>query len=105
MKKANKLDKENPFLDLNIKVIGSDGHASVYNKHDDFGSPIVNFPCLSDDVLRLPSYGVYISQLGRFARCCTCVLNFHSKIIKYFKTTYTGLQISQASKASGMESF
>ena len=28
---------------------------------------------------RLPSYGVYISQLVRFARCCTRVLDYHSK--------------------------
>ena len=41
--------------------------------------PIVNFPWLSGDVPRLPSYGIYISQLVRFARCCTSVLDFHSK--------------------------
>ena len=40
---------------------------------------IVNFPLLSGDVPRLPSYGIYISQLVRFARCCTSVLDFHSK--------------------------
>ena len=40
---------------------------------------IVNFPWLSGDVPRLPSYGIYISQLVRFARCCTSVLDFHSK--------------------------
>ena len=33
----------------------------------------------SGDVPRLPSYGIFISQLVRFARCCTSVLNFHSK--------------------------
>ena len=26
-----------------------------------------------------PSYGIYILQLVRFARCCTSVLDFHSK--------------------------
>ena len=31
------------------------------------------------DVPRLQSYGVYIFQLVRFARCCTSVLHFHSK--------------------------
>ena len=30
-------DKETSFLDLNIKVIGSDIHTSVYDKRDDFG--------------------------------------------------------------------
>ena len=37
-------------------------HTSVYDKRDDFGFPIVNFPWLSGDVPRLPSYGIYISQ-------------------------------------------
>ena len=79
MNKANTSDKETSFLDLNIKVIGSDIHTSVYDKRDDFGFPIVNFPWLSGDVPRLPSYGIYISQLVRFARCCTSVLDFHFK--------------------------
>ena len=46
---------------------------------DDFGFPIVNFPWLIGDVPKLPSYGVYISQLVRFARCCTSVSDFNSK--------------------------
>ena len=66
MNKANTSDKETSFLDLNIKVIGSDIHTSVYDKRDDFGFPIVNFPWLSGDIPRLPSYGIYISQLVRF---------------------------------------
>ena len=52
------------FLDLNIKVIGNDIHTSVNDKRDDFGFPIVNFPWLSGDVSRLPSYGTYISQVS-----------------------------------------
>ena len=63
LNKANTSDKETSFLDLNIKVIGYDIHTSVYNKRDDFGFPIVNFPWLSGDVPRLPSYGIYISHL------------------------------------------
>ena len=79
LNKANTSDKETSFLDLNIKVIGSHIHTSVYDKRDDFGFPLVNFPWLSGDVPRLQSYGIYISQLVRFTRCCTSVLDFHSK--------------------------
>ena len=62
-------DKEISFLDLDIKVVGSDVHTSVYDKRNDFGFPIVNFPWFSGDVPRPPSYHVvYISQLVRFAR-------------------------------------
>ena len=64
---------------MNIKVTGNNIHTSVYDKRDDFGFPIVNFPWLSGDVPRLPSYGIYISQLVRFARCCTSVFLFYYK--------------------------
>ena len=99
LNKAITSDKETSFLDLNIKVVGSDVHISVYDKRDDFGFPIVNFPWFSGDVPRLPSYVVYISQLVRFARCCTSVLDYpFQKSSNFFQTTDTGLQISQASK-------
>ena len=77
------MDKETSFLDLNIKLIGSNIHTRVFNKRDDFVFPIVNFLWLSGDVPRLPSYGIYISQLVRFARCCTSVL---ISILKIFKS-------------------
>ena len=79
LNKANTWDKGTSFLDLNIKVIDSDVHTRVYDKHNDFGFPIVNFPWLSGDVPRLPSQGVYISQLVRFARCCTSISDFNFK--------------------------
>ena len=55
LNKAITSDKEPSFLDLNIKVVGSDVHTSVYDKRDDFRFPIVNFPWFSGDVPRLPS--------------------------------------------------
>ena len=57
LNKANTTEKETSVFDLNIKVIGSDVHTSVYDKRDDFGFPIVNFPWMSVDVPRLSSYG------------------------------------------------
>ena len=85
--KANTSDKETSFLDLNIKVFGSDIHTSVYNIRDDFGFPIVNFPWLSAEVPRLSSHGTYIYiyiyfAVGKFARCCTSVLDFDTKNLK-----------------------
>ena len=44
LNKANISDEETSFLDLNIKVNGSDVHTSFYDKRDDFKFPIVNFP-------------------------------------------------------------
>ena len=42
-------------------------------KFDDFDFDIVNIPFLDGDVPRRPPYGVYISQLIRFARACSHV--------------------------------
>ena len=41
------------------------------NKHDDFDFHIVSFPFLSSNIPSGPSYGVYIAQLIRYARCCS----------------------------------
>ena len=51
----------------------------LYDKHDDFNFEIINFPFLDGDVPRSPSYGVYISQLIRFARVCSYVDDFSNK--------------------------
>ena len=46
---------------------------------DDFSFPIVNYPFLDGDVPLSPSYGVFISQLVRFARVCNNVLDFNER--------------------------
>ena len=49
---------------------------SFYKKMDDFYFAKVNFPFLDGDVPRRPSYGVYISQLIRFARASSHYSDF-----------------------------
>ena len=44
-----------------------------------FDFDIVNFPFLDGDVPRRASYGVYISQLIRFARVCNHVADFNAR--------------------------
>ena len=77
LNKANSSDTEAPFLNLSITygIVSS----KVYDKHDDFNFEIVNFPFLDGDVARSPSYGVYISQLIRFARVCFNVDDFNNR--------------------------
>ena len=53
--------------------------SKIYDKRDDFNFEIVNFPFLDGDVPRSPSYGVYISQLIRFARVCSNVEDFNKR--------------------------
>ena len=47
-------------------------------KYDLFDFEIVNFPILDNDVPRSTSYGVYISQLIRFARASSYVTDFNT---------------------------
>ena len=50
-------------------------------KRDDFDFDLVNFPFLDGDVPRSTSYGVYISQLIRFARISSHVADFNARNI------------------------
>ena len=43
----------------------------LYDKHDAFGFHIVNCPFMSSNIPSAPAYGVYASQLIRYARCCS----------------------------------
>ena len=51
----------------------------IYDKRDDFDFEIVNFPFLDADVSCSTSYGVYISQLIRFARASSYVADFNTR--------------------------
>ena len=53
--------------------------SKIYDKRDDFNFEIVYFPFLDRDVPRSPSYGVYISQLIRFAKVCYNVFDFNNR--------------------------
>ena len=53
--------------------------SKIYDKRDDFNFEIVNFPFLDGDVPCSPSYGVYISQLIRFARVFSNVDDFNNR--------------------------
>ena len=60
------------YLDL-LLSIGRHGqlHTSIYDKRGDFNFHITNFPFLSSNITRSPAYGVFISQLIRYARACS----------------------------------
>ena len=60
------------YLDL-LLSIGRDGqlHTSICDKRDDFNFHITNFPFLSSNIPSSPAYGVFISQLIRYARACS----------------------------------
>ena len=79
LNKANSSDTEAPFLDLNLSVSNGIVSSKIYDKRDDLNFEIENFPFLDGDVPRSPSYGIYISQLIRFARVCSNVDVFNNR--------------------------
>ena len=79
LNKAITPDTEAPFLDLHLFISNDFVSSKIYDKRDYFDFDIVNFPFLDGDVPRRPSYGVYISQLIRFARVCSHVDDFNTR--------------------------
>ena len=57
------------FLDVYLDLDDS-GQLStkIYDKRDDFNFKIINFPNMCSHIPASPAYGVYISQLIRYAR-------------------------------------
>ena len=99
VEKANKSDHLADYLDLTF-IIDSGGKLStrLYDKRDDFDFHIVNFPFLSSNIPSGPSYGVYISQLIRYARCCS-----HYDDFRYCHKCLVDRLLSQGYKALRLE--
>ena len=66
-------------MDLHLSISNGFVSSKIYDKRDDFDFEIVNFPFLDGDVPRRPSYGVYISQVIRFARVYSHVDDFNTR--------------------------
>ena len=77
LNKTNESDFSAPFLDLDLSINNGIISSKIYDKRDDFEFAIVNYAHLDGDVPRATSYGVYNSQLIRFARACSSVEDFH----------------------------
>ena len=79
LNKANASDTKAAFLDLNLSIYNDIVFTKIYDKRDNFNFDIVNDPFLDGDDPRRPSYGVYISQLIRFARASSHVADFNNR--------------------------
>ena len=70
------------YLDTNIRTGGTNKpfRISTYDKRDDFTSRIINFPHMDSNIPANPAYGVYVSQLVRYARICTSKVDFMNRL-------------------------
>ena len=99
VEKANKSDHLADYLDLTF-IIDSGGKLSTRldDKRDDFDFHIVNFLFLSSNIPSGPSYSVYISQLIRYARCCS-----HYEDFRYRHKCLVDRLLSQGYRALSFE--
>ena len=66
-------------MDLHLSISNGFVSSKIYDERDDFDFEIVNFHFLDGGFPRRPSYGVYISQLIRFAQVCSHVDDFNTR--------------------------
>ena len=65
------------YLDVLLNIdSGGKLTTQLYDKRDDFNFAIVNFPYTCSNIPLSPAYGVYISQLIRYARACSTYERF-----------------------------
>ena len=97
LNKANVSDTKALFLDLHLSIADGFVKTKMYDKRD---FDIVNFPFLDGDVPRSTAYGVYTSQLIRFARVSSHVddLNTRNKVLtaKFLRQGYRYHKIRKA---------
>ena len=80
------------ILDLKLYISNGTVFTKIYDKRDDFDFDIVNFPFLDGDVPRCTSYGIYISQLIRFARASSILMTL-TTVIKPLLPNFLGRAI------------
>jgi hypothetical protein len=77
IKGTTESDKSASYLDILLNI-DSNGRltTSLYDKRDDFDFAIVKSPFLCSNKPLSPAYGVYVSQLIRYARACFAYEDF-----------------------------
>ena len=80
IKDTTESDRSASYLDI-LLDIDSNGRltTSLYDKREDFDFAILTFPFLCTNIPLSPAYGVYISQLIRYARACFAYEDFSKR--------------------------
>ena len=76
----NQDDNHATFLDIEVDVEENQFKTKTYDKRETYKFEIVNYPDLSGNIPHGASYGVYTSQIIRYARVCNRVEDFKERI-------------------------
>ena len=74
--KTNVSVSKSHFLDMTISVFRGKFFVKLYDKRNDFDFDVINFPFLDGNIPKGQSYGIFISQLVRYARINSSFSNF-----------------------------
>ena len=73
------------FLDLAISLHRGKFKHCLYDKRKDFDFSVITYPFLSGNIPKVPSYGVYMSQLLRVCQICGGFSGFKNEVINLHK--------------------
>ena len=76
----NQDDNHATFLDIEVDVEGDQFKTKTYDKRENYKFEIVNYPDLSGNIPHGAAYGVYTSQVIRYARVCNKADDFKERI-------------------------
>ena len=68
------------FLDLEAHIKDGKFYTKTYDKREAFNFKIVNYPDLSGNIPEQTAYGIYISQVIRYAKICNQTKDFIDRI-------------------------
>ena len=71
LNQENEDEKKATFLDLEEEVKNGVIVVKTYDKREAFKFEIVNYPDLTGNIPKKPAYGIYSSQIIRYARNCS----------------------------------
>ena len=83
-----KLNKENvssvtvDYLDLNLTIKNKKITTKIYDKRDNFVFAIINFPDLYGNIPTNQTYGVFTTELVRYARGTTFFNDFKYRVLR-----------------------
>lgn len=66
LKNTNTSARKSNYLDLTISIVCGKFKYQLYDKRQDFPFTVINYPFINGNIPRVPSYGVYLSQIIRF---------------------------------------
>ena len=68
------------FLDIEVNVERDQFKTKTYDKRENYKFEIVNYPDLSGNIPHGAAYGVYTSQVIRYARVCNVADDFKERV-------------------------